>query len=233
MSQTVRVNFGRPIPLFPLPEIVLLPHAVKPLQVFETRYRRMVEDALDEAGQIAMASFAGEQWKTDYQGLPSLRPAVCVGQIIQHETMPDGNHIILLHGVCRAVIKKVLEPSGECPYRQASLVPLETFDDEPAPMAGIRTDLRRLLAGPRLKRLRGASKVLEWFDRDDVPTHALLELIAFTLVQDAELKYCLLAEANARRRAHLIRHELSSIDRLVQVAEHQSFRAWPKGMSWN
>ena len=31
----------------------------------------------------------------------------------------------------------------------------------------------RLLAGPRLSRLRGASKVLEWFDRDQLAGLAL------------------------------------------------------------
>ena len=46
--------------------------------------------------------------------------------------------------------------------------------------------------------------VVQWFDREDVTTHALLELIGFALVHDTELKYQLLQEASPVERARLI-----------------------------
>ena len=42
---TVSVNFGRPMPVFPLSSVVLLPHGVLPVNIFEDRYRQMVSDA--------------------------------------------------------------------------------------------------------------------------------------------------------------------------------------------
>lgn len=51
----IRVNFGRPMPLFPLAQVTLMPHAVLPVHIFEPRYRQMIDEALDGAGQIAMA----------------------------------------------------------------------------------------------------------------------------------------------------------------------------------
>ena len=74
---------------------------------------------------------------------------------------------------------------------------------------------------------------MQWFDRKDVSTHALLELIGFALVHDTEVKYRLLAEASPMRRARMIRQELSNLDHLVCQAERQNFKSWPKGMSWN
>jgi len=59
MTEAIRVNFGRPMPVFPLPDAVLLPHAIQPLHVFEQRYRQLVNDCLDGSGQIAIAAFAG------------------------------------------------------------------------------------------------------------------------------------------------------------------------------
>ncbi|NNF42788.1 MAG: hypothetical protein HKN62_07035, partial [Phycisphaerales bacterium] len=56
MAETILVNFRRSIPLFPLPETVLLPHALLPLHIFEARYRQMVRSCLDCAGQIAIAT---------------------------------------------------------------------------------------------------------------------------------------------------------------------------------
>lgn len=231
--ELVRVDFTKPMPLFPLADAVLLPHAILPLHVFEPRYRQMVETALDGSGQIAMASFRGDAWKLEYQGNPPLRPAVCIGQMVHHERLPDGRFDILLHGVCRACIDEMIEPDEEKLYRSARLTPLEHPSDTPAPLPGVRKQLAALLQGPRLSRMRSVDAIMQWFDRDDVPTPTLLELIGFALVHDHEVKYRLLAEPSATRRARLIRKELRHIDGLVEVAERQSHRDWPKGMSWN
>ncbi len=234
MSETVRVNFAQSTPLFPLADTVLLPHAVLPLHVFEPRYRQMVSDSLDRNGQIAIATLmhcnAGEERAES----PPLRAAACVGQIIQHEALPDGRFNILLHGLCRARIQRIIEPRGERAYRLAMLEPIETLNGEPEPMPEVRENLRSLLTGRSLReRLRGIETLMDWVDRDDVPTHALLELIGFALVRDTELKYRLLEEPNPWRRASLITDELRYIDHLVIRALHLNQREWPKGVSWN
>lgn len=100
-------------------------------------------------------------------------------------------------------------------------------------MPGVRSALRSLLSGPRLRRMRCIETVMEWFDREDVTTHALLELIGFVLVQDQDVKYALLAEPCPDRRARLITRELRSLDGLVRRADLQNPEAWPKGVSWN
>ena len=53
-----------------------------------------------------MATYdTSEMESFDYTGdsVP-LRPAVCVGQVFQHEKLPDGHYNILLQGICRARI---------------------------------------------------------------------------------------------------------------------------------
>jgi hypothetical protein len=223
---------ARPLPMFPL-GTVLFPHAVLPLHIFEGRYRQMVEDVLDAAGQIAMASFNNKDWKAHYHGTPPLRPAVCVGQIVQHEPLADGRHNILLHGVCRARIRQMIEPDAERPYRMAKLAPLEQVEKNPPPMTDVRSELQSLLKSPRLARMRSVDTVVQWFDREDVSTHALLELIGFALVHDTNVKYQLLEESSPLGRARLLKHELRNLDHLVQAAERQKYKDWPKGMSWN
>lgn len=233
MTEVIRVNFGKPMPLFPLPDTVLLPHAVQPLHIFEPRYRAMVSDCLDQAGQIAMATFAGDDRKPQPDAPTRLRPAVCVGQIVHHDALSDGRHNILLHGVCRARIDRVNEPTDDRPYRTAMLTPLEAVESKPEPMTEVRRDLKSILVGPRLSRLRSIESVMEWFDREDVSTHALLELLGFALMHDTEVKYRLLAEPDPISRAGLIKRELKCLDHLLCKADRQAFRDWPKGMSWN
>lgn len=233
MSEFVRVDFSRPIPLFPLPETVLLPHAVQPLHIFEPRYREMVEHSLDGSGQIAMACFESENLSEYPDTSPPIRPAVCVGNIVQHKSLGDGRHDILLHGVCRALIKELIEPDVDHSYRMALLAPLEPAGESPPDLVDVRGELLELLSNPRLKRMRAAKDVSEWFRRDDVSTPALLELIGSVLLHDCELKYQLLSEPSVTRRADLIRDELRHLDRVVGLADQQDSKSWPKGMSWN
>jgi len=47
-----------PVPMFPLPGAFLFPSQILPLHVFEPRYRQMVEDSLDTAGRIVLATLA-------------------------------------------------------------------------------------------------------------------------------------------------------------------------------
>ncbi len=234
---TIRVNFGKPIPLFPLDSVVLLPQQVMPLHIFEPRYRTMVDEALDGAGQIAMAVFAGERWKQEYHGNPPVRPAVCVGQIVQHERMPDGRYNILLQGVCRAKVVREDMPDEDRPYRQAILEPLGS-NDAVAPETGYAIDQMRQwiegeLSGGELKELTVAEQMLEYVRNEDVPTTALIELISFALVTEPAARYRLLSEPELSRRVDFVRDALENLGLMIRQARAQHPEQWPKGLSWN
>jgi Lon protease-like protein len=232
-ESTIQVNFGRPIPLFPLDSVVLLPQQVLPLHVFEPRYRQMVEKALDGSGQIAMAVFRGSRWKKEYHGRPPLLPAVCLGQILQHEKLPDGRYNLIVQGVCRAKILAESPPSSERLYREAYLEPVGVNGDEEERLYGVRERLAGLLGEGPLTKFTAAEWVLERINNEEIPTAALLELVSFTMVSDSKLRYRLLQEADAESRADLIESELLHLQRVVRQAEAQHPEAWPKGCSWN
>lgn len=243
MSDAITVDFGKPMPVFPLPGFVLLPHAVQPLHIFERRYKQMLSHCLEFAteggGQIAMATLMPRHGKvddgdkSDAASWAQLRPAVCIGHIIQHEALAGGRYNILLQGVCRARITQVLEPDESRLYHVARLAPIERDLDTPPALPGLREQLRELVGGPQLRRMSTAQHVLEWIDREDVPTHAVLEIVGFALVRDEELRYRLLEEASPRGRAKIVRSELARLARLVAKADEQGWRDWPKGLSWN
>lgn len=232
-DQSIQVNFGKAIPVFPLDAAVLLPHQILPLHIFEPRYRQMVDHALDGAGQIAMAAFAGDEWKQTYHGRPELRPAVCVGQIMQHEKLPDGRYNVLLQGVCRARIVDESAPAEGRLYRMAHLEPvgIDPYADEK--LTGVRESLESLMDEGRLSELRNGPWVLERIRDPEIPTHVLLELAAFALPIRRETKYRLLEEGEATRRARIVEGELRELSRLVLAASRQGADEWPKGCSWN
>ncbi len=231
----IQVNFGKPMPLFPLGVVALMPQQVAPFHIFEPRYRQMIGDALDGSGQIAMATYDTSNLQSfDYSGesLP-LRPAVCIGQVFQHEKLPDGHYNILLQGICRARIVDEHPPEGERRYRTAYLEPLDLPGQSVESLETARQKLTAHLTAWPLQQLRTASWVVERLENEQIPDSAAFELVCFSLFTDPELRYQLLAEPDAQRRVQLVELALRDMARIIRNAAAQHPERWPKGVSWN
>src|SRR5688572_25873601 len=130
-------GYTGPVPVFPLPTLVLFPHTVVPLHIFEPRYRAMVGDALLGDRLIAMALLK-PGWEKDYEGAPPVHEVVGVGRILRDERTEDGRYNILLEGIARARIEEHLPPN---PYRRARVRVLTEPAGQPSP------DLERVRLG--------------------------------------------------------------------------------------
>jgi Lon protease-like protein len=125
-------HFSGTTRLFPLGGIVMFPHVVVPLHIFEPRYRQMTEHALagDRLITIIQALSPGSKADCDQ---PALAAVGCLGRIIRHESLVDGRFNFLLVGKARVRIVGELECSTL--YRQAEVELLEDRDDQTAPCA--------------------------------------------------------------------------------------------------
>lgn len=235
----IRVNFARPMPVFPLGSVTLMPHAVLPLHIFEPRYRQMVSDALDASGQIAMAVFEGDEWKKQYHGRPPVRPAVCLGQIMGHEKLEDGRFNVMLHGLCRARILHEIPAREDVLYRSAMLKPVGVERVDDSLLSSFRERMIKSLAKRPLADLADAEGVIAHLKDDRLPTSAVMELISCKLLRDSdmriysELHYRLLAEGDALKRAELIDTALEDLGALLRRARPQAEMERPKGCHWN
>ncbi len=229
---TVQVDFSKPVPLFPLNHVVLLPHGVAPLNVFEPRYRQMVTDSLDGSGLIAMAVFSGREWMREYHGRPPVRPAVCIGHILNHLKQLDGTYLVILQGVCRARIISELPADGQHLYRRAFLEPVGLGADD-AGASSLRDTFADALETAPLSELRNAAALAEHLRDENVPTSAVLELVTLALIDDIETRYRLLEAGEPSERAQIVSKELKGIARLLRMARSQRTIETPKGCSWN
>jgi Lon protease-like protein len=117
-------------PLFPLPNVFLFPGARMPLHVFEPRYRQMVGDLLDGSGRLVLGTVLERQpapvGAAHGAGVgpgcaaPAVLPIGGLGEIVQHERLPDGRYYILVVGLGRVCI--VEAPSNRL-YRRVRSVP--------------------------------------------------------------------------------------------------------------
>ena len=102
------------LPIFPLPNCVLLPGGLLPLHVFEPRYRELTRDCLAGHQLMAVARLR-PGYETSYYGRPPVYDRCGVGRIICSEELPDGRFALLLRGVARVEIARELP--AERPYR--------------------------------------------------------------------------------------------------------------------
>ena len=223
-------NFAGRARLFPLPNLVLFPHVLQPLHVFEARYREMVEEALAGDQLIAMALLA-PGWENDYEGRPAVHPVACLGRIVAHHRLEDGRFNLLLAGLQR--IRLIRELAPEKSFREAEAV---VCDDEYSPGGALGRAVLRCRLLEAFRRLaadsREIEKQLEPLLAGEVSLGTLTDLVAYTLELDLAAKQQLLEEVDVDRRAELLLAQLSNRSR-CGADSGSAVNPFPPGFSAN
>lgn len=212
-------DFSGTVRLFPLPDLVMFPHVVQPLHIFEPRYRAMIEDSLADDRLIAM-SLLRPGWEPGYDGRPPLFPTTCVGQVVSHTRLDDGKYNLLLMGVRRATIIGELPPNE--PFRRAEVVVLD--DLYPKAGSNARAGLQRELLRCFRKFLPDSPAAQEQFEAlmsSKLPLGVLTDIVAFTVPLPIAKKHQLLKEWNVDVRAELL------AEGLRRTSSHASVAASP------
>ncbi len=201
-------NFDGHVRIFPLPNLVVFPHVMQPLRVFEPRYRDLLADALVSDSLISMGLLE-TGWQSDYEGRPALHRVVCVCRIATHRELESGESNILLIGVSRARIVRELAPDKS--YREAYVELLPDFYTPGA--EGQRAVMQsQLLAKFKtiLPNIPDAQEQLDELLGSEIPLGVLTDIVAYTLDLTLEIKQQLLGEANVDARAELLIKHLAA-----------------------
>jgi Lon protease-like protein len=182
------------IPIFPLAGAILFPRAQLPLHIFEPRYREMVQDAIEGAGQIGMIqplNFEDDN--------PPVYKVGCVGDVVGVEELDDGRFNIVLLGTNR--FRLIRETEVDAAYRCAE-VDIEAFDDsDPPPLpllqrAEVERDAQRL--GDAL------GLAVDWAAVGRLDDEMLVNAIAQVAPFDIGAKQALLEQPTLTGRADLL-----------------------------
>jgi uncharacterized protein len=100
------------LPLFPLAGVVLLPRGTLPLNIFEPRYLKLVDDALKGDRLIGIIQPTEDP---DAVLKPQLSVIGAAGRIVSFRETDDNRYFITLAGLCRFLLKG--EAAADIPYR--------------------------------------------------------------------------------------------------------------------
>ena len=191
-------SFSGTARLFPLPNLVVFPHVVQPLHIYESRYVEMLEDAIADDHLLAMALLL-PGWEPAYDGRPPIDPFVCLGRIMSHAPAKNNRYNILFGGIARAKIVEELPVRRS--YREAKVE--------------IREDVEPSQSDPLTKQLH--TELVQAFRKyipDEVLTEkhlmevlkqqshlgTLTDLISYSLPLELSFRQFLLAETDVLQR---------------------------------
>ncbi len=191
-------EFDGVVRLFPLPNLVLFPHVIQALHIFEPRYCEMLSEALESDHLITMALLV-PGWESQLQGKPNLGNTVCIGRIISHTPTDDGHHNILMAGLQRARIIEELEV--ETSFRQAKVELIPDFipDDFRESAEEHRKTLLSVFRS-MIPPDAANSKTFADLLTQQLPLGILTDIIAYAVNLPVTIKQLLLGEANVKIR---------------------------------
>lgn len=208
MSQPGPDQLPTEFPVFPLGGALLLPQGKLPLNVFEPRYRAMVEDALASGRMIGMVQ--PDENRPETPSGPALYRIGCLGRLSSFNETDDGRYLITLTGVVRFAISVELEMQRGYRRVRADLSRFRgDLDDRPATASVDRDALTRALR--TYFNARGFDA--NWDAIDEMPDDALVVTLAMVCPFDPVEKQALL---EAPKSADLA----STLLTLLQMGAH-------------
>lgn len=157
------------IPIFPLSGCILLPGGQLPLNIFEPRYLRMIDDALAGARTIGMIQPREEDSPA------ALYDVGCAGRITALSETSDRRYLITLTGMLR--FRVACEIAGSAPYRKAEVDYADFTADADPDITAESIDRERLFEAMR-DYLSTENLRTDWSAAAEAPTDALVNSLA-------------------------------------------------------
>jgi len=196
----------QPVPVLPLTDVVLFPHAMLPLLVTDLRHRTLVRDAL--AGERLIALALSKPGADDEErGSPDVFPLGCLARVEDVEWIPDDCYQLKLMGMARVVLERDVR---EYPYRSARvrIMPQEPYTEEDPLVQSERQASTRVF-----ERLLSAAATAAGLPAPPVPGpessyEAVVNMMCMCLDADAEEKLGLLELDSVIERGKQVRERI-------------------------
>ncbi len=216
------------VPLFPLPNAVLFPKTPMPLFIFEEKYRTMVREVIAGSGELVIALMR-EGLEFRQTGISAVHSVACLGKIESHEELEDGKYNIVVVGLRRVRLVRIVENS---PYRLVEvemLEDVESSDDSEAMvqrqnhLGGLFSEFTELAAGIQ-------PQTMDLMPQLDF--ESLVNMVAMTLNLPIEQKQALLEiDAPSQRCDMLIPILKQQLETLVIVRRYEHIKPENPGLN--
>jgi Lon protease-like protein len=186
------------VPVMPLPNALLFPHALLPLHIFEARYQRMLSEALNKHRMFCVALLKESQ--PDWQSTDDFFHVAGVGLIRACVERGDGTSNLILQGIRRVRLRgfEVITP-----FPMAQIEPLESEGDESVETDALSAKVIKLYSKLKENGRRLPPKVDRYL-LEPGNTEVLADLMAATFVSSPFHRQQILEELVVNQRLRLL-----------------------------
>jgi Lon protease-like protein len=208
----------RRLPMFPLPNVVLFPHALLPLHIFEERYKALARDVLGGHHFLAI-SLLSHPDQADGQERPPVQRVAGVGEVVMAHELPDGRFNLVVRGRARIRVDEELDSSN--PYR---LITASELPDLPATDDGELRDADqslRALVGHLADAIPEGGELLRQVVVSQETPSELVDVLAAALVVDPGLRQRLLETRDVMKRIERVSAEVVAMTSRIGTSSTQ------------
>jgi len=192
------------MPLFPLPNVVLFPHASLRLHIFEERYRALTRDILNGERFLAMGLIAESATPSDER--PAVEAIAGVGEVVMAHELPDGRFNLVVRGHTRVCIDEEL--ASDRPYRLVSATVLPDLPVADGREVRDAEQALRVLIGQLADAIPEGGEPLRQIVAGLETPDALANVAAAELIADVSIRQRLLETRDVGRRLERVTAEI-------------------------
>ena len=197
----------RRLPMFPLPNVVLFPHALLPLHIFEDRYQALARDVLAGHHFLAISLLeSADDASAPSQDRAPVQRIAGVGEVVMAHELPDGRFNLVVRGRARVRIDDELD--SDRPYRLISATELPDLPAaDPTELLDADQSLRALV-GHLADAIPEGGELLRQVVLSQGTPSELVDVLAAALVVDPSLRQRLLETRDVMKRIERVSAEV-------------------------
>jgi len=186
-------DLPKKISVFPLSNFIIFPNTYVPLNIFETKYIKMIDDSMQSNRIIGMI-----QPKKQKKNIPELYSVGCAGKITSFNETDDGRYLIVINGIIRFKIKK--EIINNKPYRECEVSYDEYTNDIENNSNEIKFSDLELIFKNLKNFFKKKGYIINWKEFENQSLDKTLNALAMASPFSDEEKQILLETVNATSR---------------------------------
>jgi Lon protease-like protein len=195
--------------LFPLPNLVMFPHVMQAMHIFEPRYRSLFEEAISDDRLIALGVLS-QGWEVDYEGRPALESMACLCRIATYQRTPEGTYNVLLLGVRRIQLQEEMPPTKPFRVVEAKIVE-DHVPSHPSAKEIVALQQQLLMAFKRsMPKIPTSYEQIDELLGSQITLGMLADIVAYTAELNVGTKLALLKTSNVIDRVHVLLNALSN-----------------------
>ena len=198
------INLPKFIPIFPLSNFILFPKATVPLNIFEPRYIKMIDDSMKKNKMIGLIQPKNNNVNSNL----NLHKVGCVGKITSFNDLSGGRYLIELNGLSRfKIIKEIVNNKA---YRECEINYDDFSNDRQSQKEELKISSLELIFRDLKLLFEKKGYIINWESLEKQNLHEAINALSMASPFSLEEKQILLESQNFEKRKNTLAEILNT-----------------------